>query len=93
MLLPYAIYMLIMSVIDFFLMLIDKRRARRRQYRIPERVLFGVALLGGCVGGYIGMQLLHHKTKHAKFAVGLPILIVVHIVIFIALMYAGMIEI
>lgn len=64
----------------FFLMGVDKRRARRSAWRIPERVLFLPAVLGGALGGLAGMRVFHHKTKHRRFAIGFPVLMVIQIV-------------
>lgn len=63
---------MIMNILAFCLMGIDKHRARTRQWRIPERVLFGAALLGGSAGAWAGMYLFHHKTRHWYFVVGMP---------------------
>ncbi|WP_418591547.1 DUF1294 domain-containing protein [Gemmiger sp.] len=68
---------MIMNILAFCLMGIDKHRARTRQWRIPERVLFGAALLGGSVGAWVGMYLFHHKTRHWYFVVGMPLILAV----------------
>ena len=68
---------MIMNILAFCLMGIDKHRARTRQWRIPERVLFGAALLGGSAGAWAGMYLFHHKTRHWYFVVGMPLILVV----------------
>ena len=66
---------MIMNILAFCLMGIDKHRARMCQWRIPERVLFGAALLGGSAGAWAGMYLFHHKTKHWYFVVGMPLIL------------------
>ncbi|WP_370866658.1 DUF1294 domain-containing protein [Gemmiger formicilis] len=71
------IYLIFMNLIGFGLMGIDKQRARRRDWRIPEKVLFGAALLGGSVGAWAGMYLFHHKTRHWYFVVGMPLILAV----------------
>ena len=68
---------MIMNILTFCLMGVDKHRARTRQWRIPERVLFGAALLGGSVGAWAGMYLFHHKTRRWYFVVGMPLILVV----------------
>lgn len=68
---------MIMNMLAFCLMGVDKHRARTRQWRIPERVLFGAALLGGSAGAWAGMYLFHHKTRHWYFVVGMPLILVV----------------
>lgn len=70
------IYIITMNVVAFCLMGLDKHRARARLWRIPERVLFGAALLGGSVGAWAGMYVFHHKTRHWYFVVGIPLILV-----------------
>jgi len=72
-----VIYLILMNLIGFGLMGVDKQRARRRDWRIPEKVLFGAALLGGSVGVWAGMYLFHHKTRHWYFVVGMPLILAV----------------
>ena len=75
-----ALYLLIwaicMSILLFLLMGADKRKARNGSYRIPEKTLFLLAVLGGAAGGWIGMRVFHHKTKHWYFRIGFPLLAV-----------------
>ena len=66
------IYIIIMNIIGFCLMGLDKHRARTRQWRIPEKVLFGAALLGGSAGAWAGMYTFRHKTRRWYFVVGIP---------------------
>ena len=73
------IYLLLINALALLLMLADKRKARKNAWRIPEATLMGVAALGGSLGALLGMQLFRHKTKHPKFFVGIPVLLVVHI--------------
>ena len=63
----------------FLLMGLDKWKARRGAWRIPEKALFTAALLGGTVGVIAGMQTFRHKTRHRQFAYGLPALLVVQL--------------
>ena len=81
----YLIYLLIINATGFFLMLADKHKARKNLWRIPERVLMGTAILGGSLGVFMGMRICRHKTQHPKFSVGVPILLAVHIFLFIPL--------
>lgn len=69
-------YLLIVNTLAFLLYGIDKRRARRGRWRIPERTLLLSAGLGGCVGAFAGMQLFHHKTRKVRFAVFVPFFVV-----------------
>ena len=75
------IYLLIINALGFLLMLIDKVKAKKKMWRIPERVLLGVSAIGGSLGGLLGMQIFRHKTKHPQFAIGIPVMLGVHIVL------------
>lgn len=72
----FAIYLVVMNVLGVAVMWSDKRRARLHRWRIPEKVLFGVSLLGGSAGNWAGMYLFRHKTKHWYFVVGMPLILV-----------------
>jgi uncharacterized membrane protein YsdA (DUF1294 family) len=67
-------YILVVNLIGLYLMYVDKRKARKNQYRISERMLWTVALLGGALGATAGMHWFRHKTKHTAFKWGLPTL-------------------
>ena len=69
-----ALWLLLWSVILFVTMGADKRRARRAAFRVPEKTLFLLALLGGAPGGLLGMGLFRHKTRHWTFVWGFRIL-------------------
>lgn len=73
------IVLILMSLAAFIAMGIDKRRARLEKWRISEKVLFLLALLGGAVGGTVGMLVFRHKTKHWYFKFGFPILAVLQL--------------
>ena len=77
----YAIlaYLVGINLFAFCRMGIDKRRARRNQYRISERALMLPAVFFGALGGYLGMRTFRHKTKHAIFYIGLPALLIVQL--------------
>lgn len=75
------IYLVIINAISFILMLVDKYKARKNLWRIPEATLMGFAAAGGSIGALAGMYLVRHKTKHLKFTIGIPIFLFVHIVI------------
>ena len=72
----FAIYLVVMNVLGVAVMWLDKKRARLHRWRIPEKVLFGVSLLGGSAGTWAGMYLFRHKTKHWYFVVGMPLILV-----------------
>ena len=79
------IYLILINALSFLLMLLDKYKARKKLWRIPEGTLLAIALAGGSLGALIGMSLAHHKTKHLQFALGVPIILVIHILIGIAI--------
>ena len=70
------IYLLIINAAGFLLMLIDKIKAKKNRWRIPEATLFLIAALGGSIGSIVGMYTVRHKTKHTSFVVGIPALLV-----------------
>lgn len=75
------IYVIIMSIISFCQMGMDKNRARKQRWRITERTLFLTAGIGGSFGGLLGMYVFHHKTKHMRFVLGIPALMLIHILL------------
>ena len=70
------IYLLIINAVAFLLMLVDKLKAKKHLWRIPEATLMASALLGGSVGALLGMYTVRHKTKHKKFTVGIPLILI-----------------
>ena len=74
------IYLLTVNALGFLLMLVDKYKARKNLWRIPEKTLLGVALAGGSIGAYAGMQLFRHKTKHPKFYIGIPVILALQLI-------------
>lgn len=75
----YLLWLCVMSVITFFVMGSDKRRAKQGARRVPEARLFLLALLGGGVGGLLGMYVFRHKTRHLQFALGFPLIAAVQV--------------
>ena len=74
------IYLVLVNASAFFLMLADKLKAKKGAWRIPERTLIGIAVIGGSIGAIAGMNLFRHKTRHLKFSVGLPVILAVQVV-------------
>lgn len=72
------VYLFIMNALGFGSMLADKRRARKKRWRIPERTLLAIAFLGGSLGSLIGMYVFRHKTKHPRFTVEIPMMLLLH---------------
>lgn len=79
------LYLLIINALAFILMLADKKKAKKNKWRIKERTLLGISLIGGSLGGMLGMSLFRHKTKHLRFSIGLPCMLAVHIVLLVLL--------
>ena len=72
-------YLVLVNAAALALMLVDKQKARRGAWRIPEVTLMGVALIGGSLGTIAGMYLFRHKTRHLKFMLGLPLILAVQV--------------
>lgn len=67
---------------------IDKAKARKRAWRIPEATLFIIALIGGSLGSTVGMHFFHHKTRHWYFVFGMPLILIIQIGIFCAFYFS-----
>lgn len=74
-------YLLVINVVGLGFMRTDKLRAKQKKYRIPERRLFTTAILGGSLGILAGMQMYRHKTKHASFFIGIPVILVLQMIL------------
>lgn len=70
-----TIYLIVINIVGFLSMYSDKKRAIKKQWRISEKALIIIAIVGGSIGSYLGMQQFRHKTKHGKFKFGIPIII------------------
>lgn len=77
------IYFVIINIVGFASMGIDKRKAIKRAWRIPEATLFLFAFLGGSIGSILGMQIFRHKTKHWYFVVGMPLILILQIALIV----------
>lgn len=71
----FLIYLAAINLVLFAVMGADKARARRRARRVPEATLFFLALIGGALGGTLGMLAFRHKTRHASFFIGFPLIL------------------
>lgn len=71
-----VLYFIVLNLTGFALMGIDKRRARKHLWRIPEKTLFLASLLGGSIGTLAGMYIFHHKTRHWYFVAGMPAILI-----------------
>ena len=77
------LYLVIVNAVGFLLMLVDKAKAKRNAWRIPEATLMGVAAIGGSIGALAGMYYCRHKTKHIKFTLGIPAILIAQIALII----------
>lgn len=75
----FLLYLLLINAVAFVLMLVDKRKAIKNRWRIPERTLILSALFGGSIGALLGMYTFRHKTKHLKFTLGIPAILIAQI--------------
>lgn len=73
------IYFAAINLVTFFVYGIDKYRAKRGAWRIPEKTLFLLPILGGSIGAIAGMKVFHHKTKHWYFRYGLPLILLAQV--------------
>ena len=80
------VYLVIINALGFTLMHIDKYKAKKNLWRIPEKALLTVACIGGSIGCLLGMQTARHKTKHLQFSLGLPIILALQIILVIVLL-------
>lgn len=77
------IYLIIINIIGFAIMFIDKQKAKKGAWRIPEKTIFIVTALGGGVGTIAGMYIFRHKTQKLNFTIGLPFILVLEILGFV----------
>lgn len=77
------VYLVIINIAGIIVCGIDKKKAKRHQWRIPERNIFMIAILGGSVGVLLGMYGFRHKTKHRQFTIGIPFILLCQIFIYL----------
>ena len=80
------IYIILINIIGFLVMLIDKKKAEKGKWRIQEKTIFIITALGGGIGTITGMYVFHHKTKKLQFTIGLPTITILEIVLGIYLL-------
>lgn len=84
-----VIYLILINIIAFLAMYIDKRKAKKGKRRIPEKTLFILVGLGGGIGGILGMYLFRHKTKKTRFVIGFPAILIFEVLVVIAILVAN----
>lgn len=75
------LYLIVINLIGFAFMGIDKSKARRQAFRIPESNLFLIAVIGGSIGSIVGMYFFRHKTQHLSFVIGMPVILGIQILL------------
>lgn len=75
------IYLCVINLVGFVIMYMDKKKAIKHRYRISEKTLFVVAIIGGSVGSIIGMHMFRHKTKHWYFVYGMPAIFILQMAV------------
>ena len=85
----FIIYFIGINLITFIVFGIDKRKAVKHRYRIPEKNLFGLAIIGGSVGAWLGMYVWRHKTRVWYFVVGIPAILILQIAVMVYLVIKG----
>ena len=76
-----GIYLILINLVAFIVYGIDKGKARRHRKRIPESTLILLAIMGGSIGSWLAMYIFRHKTKHRKFTIGIPVILVVQVLL------------
>ncbi|GAB6170463.1 DUF1294 domain-containing protein [Clostridium carnis] len=79
----FIIYLIFINLFSLLLMYVDKQKAIKHKWRIKESTLMFISILGGSLGSLLGMNLFRHKTKHIKFSLGIPIIILIQVSLFI----------
>ena len=87
-----VIYLAVVNIAGFLSMAIDKKKARRNKWRIPEATLFLFALFGGSLGCLLGMRVFHHKTQKPRFYIGIPIIFVIQVLILVYFLFIAPLE-
>ncbi|KHD13736.1 DUF1294 domain-containing protein [Clostridium butyricum] len=74
------LYLIVINIFGFLIMFIDKSRAIHKEWRIPEKTLMFLSLIGGSIGMFAGMHIFRHKTKHIKFTLGVPFIFIIELI-------------
>lgn len=75
----FFIYLVIINIVGLLMMKIDKWKAKKNRWRIPEKAFFIISLIGGSIGTWCGMYMFRHKTKHWYFVIGMPLILILQI--------------
>lgn len=85
----FIVYIIVVNMIGFLVMLIDKKKAKNGSWRIKEATIFSITFLGGGIGTIVGMYIFRHKTKKYKFTIGLPAILICEIILIIFIYLKG----
>lgn len=80
-----AAYLILINIAGFCAMGLDKRKAKKQKWRIPEARLFLLAIIGGSLGSWAGMYVFRHKTKHWRFVIGMPVIFAAQVILGVCL--------
>ena len=81
----FIIYLIVINLIAFLAMLIDKKKAKYGKWRIAEQTLLIFAIIGGSIGAIAGMYVFRHKTKKLRFSVGFPVILILQIILLLSI--------
>jgi len=84
-----TVYLIVLNIIGFAIMGIDKWKAKKRTFRVPEATLFIISIIGGSMGSILGMYVFHHKTRHWYFVYGMPFILFLQLAIIYILYSCG----
>lgn len=87
-----AYYLLAVNLVAAVVCFVDKSLAKRKRWRIREKTLFVLSAIGGSMGMYLAMKLSRHKTKHKRFMIGIPLIIIFQILLLTILIHKGIIH-
>lgn len=81
----FYFYVIVINILTFLVFLLDKRKSRHHKRRIRTNMLLGLAMIGGSLGALLSMHSVRHKTQDPKFVIGIPVILVAHIILLIFL--------
>ena len=91
-LIPVLVYFAVINLAGFVSMAVDKSKARRNKWRIPEATLFLFAIFGGSAGCLLGMRVFHHKTQKPRFYIGIPVILAVQLLVIVYFAFLAPLE-
>lgn len=83
----FACYLIIINIVAVIVTVIDKKKAKAHNWRISETTLLTISAIGGAIGMYITMHIIHHKTRKTKFMVGIPAIFIIELLLLVILYF------